>query len=262
MPPTSIDGTDITGATIDGTDVQEITVDGQTVFTAGPQINLPVGYSNLVAWYPFDSATYGGANADDVTAIIGGSGDDTAYNLSSDGSAIYNSSGGATDINAGSSSGYYRTNNPGTNGFANTSISKNITDFTICYWVEQRSTIDNATHVAFSNNPDTYFLRQSGGGGLECGFPGNSFFTVNFGITTGQFYHVAFRNSNGNSELFINGQSEQTGTMDTSGNWDVVNIGNRGQFDNPADVDIDDVRAYTTSLTNSEINQIYQNTQP
>jgi len=32
MPPTSIDGTDITGATIDGTDVQEITVDGQTVF--------------------------------------------------------------------------------------------------------------------------------------------------------------------------------------------------------------------------------------
>jgi hypothetical protein len=35
-PPTSIDGTDITGATIDGQDVQEITVDGQTVFVAGP----------------------------------------------------------------------------------------------------------------------------------------------------------------------------------------------------------------------------------
>jgi len=34
MPPTSIDGTDITGATIDGTDVTEITVDGQTVFEA------------------------------------------------------------------------------------------------------------------------------------------------------------------------------------------------------------------------------------
>jgi len=35
-PPTSIDGTDITGATIDGTKVQEITVDGDTVFIAGP----------------------------------------------------------------------------------------------------------------------------------------------------------------------------------------------------------------------------------
>jgi hypothetical protein len=34
-PPTSIDGTDITGATIDGQDVGEITVDGQTVFSAG-----------------------------------------------------------------------------------------------------------------------------------------------------------------------------------------------------------------------------------
>jgi hypothetical protein len=38
MPPTSIDGTDITGATIDGTDVQEITVDGDTVFTAAPDL--------------------------------------------------------------------------------------------------------------------------------------------------------------------------------------------------------------------------------
>jgi len=36
MIPTSIDGTDITGATIDGTDVTEITVDGDTVFTAEP----------------------------------------------------------------------------------------------------------------------------------------------------------------------------------------------------------------------------------
>jgi len=42
MPPTSIDGTDITGATIDGTDVQEITVDGQTVFTAAPDFPLIV----------------------------------------------------------------------------------------------------------------------------------------------------------------------------------------------------------------------------
>jgi len=38
IPPTSIDGTDITGATIDGTDVTEITVDGQTVFTAVPSL--------------------------------------------------------------------------------------------------------------------------------------------------------------------------------------------------------------------------------
>jgi hypothetical protein len=39
MIPTSIDGTDITGATIDGTDVTEITVDGQTVFSAEVELN-------------------------------------------------------------------------------------------------------------------------------------------------------------------------------------------------------------------------------
>ena len=38
MAPTSIDGTEITGATIDGQDVSEITVDGETVFTAIPDI--------------------------------------------------------------------------------------------------------------------------------------------------------------------------------------------------------------------------------
>jgi len=38
MPPTSIDGSDITGATIDGQDVSEITVDGNIVFEAGPDI--------------------------------------------------------------------------------------------------------------------------------------------------------------------------------------------------------------------------------
>jgi len=50
MPPTSIDGTDITGATIDGTDVQEITVDGDTVFSATP----PVPFQNdLIVRYDF-----------------------------------------------------------------------------------------------------------------------------------------------------------------------------------------------------------------
>jgi len=45
IPPTSIDGTDITGATIDGTDVQEITVDGQTVFS--PSF-LPYGFEDNI----------------------------------------------------------------------------------------------------------------------------------------------------------------------------------------------------------------------
>jgi len=55
MIPTSIDGTDITGATIDGTDVQEITVDGDTVFTAS---DIPDS-ANLHARYDFSNLSLG-----------------------------------------------------------------------------------------------------------------------------------------------------------------------------------------------------------
>jgi len=46
MPPTSIDGTDITGATIDGTDVTEITVDGDTVFKS----EAPIPGTQVSEW--------------------------------------------------------------------------------------------------------------------------------------------------------------------------------------------------------------------
>jgi len=46
-PPTSIDGSDITGATIDGQEVQEITIDGQIVFQARP----PIPGSLVSEWF-------------------------------------------------------------------------------------------------------------------------------------------------------------------------------------------------------------------
>jgi hypothetical protein len=52
MIPTSIDGTDITGATIDGTDVQEITVDGDVVFSAQPPIS-----NSVIHHWKFDEGT-------------------------------------------------------------------------------------------------------------------------------------------------------------------------------------------------------------
>jgi len=62
IPPTSIDGTDITGATIDGTDVTEITVDGDTVFTAGP--DLP-NTNDLLAFY--DASQLSASDGDPIT---------------------------------------------------------------------------------------------------------------------------------------------------------------------------------------------------
>jgi len=63
MIPTSIDGTDITGATIDGTDVQEITVDGDTVFSAVVDGFAPSG--TVLAQYRIDTTS--GATVADVT---------------------------------------------------------------------------------------------------------------------------------------------------------------------------------------------------
>jgi len=85
IPPTSIDGTDITGATIDGTDVQEITVDGDVVFSArevpvieylidegsGTTLNNNVGTSNDATssgsptWVT-DNTVRGGAYVDNL----------------------------------------------------------------------------------------------------------------------------------------------------------------------------------------------------
>jgi len=58
MPPTSIDGTDITGATIDGQDVQEITVDGQTVFTAADPFIIDDFEDGNISEYSGDTGTF------------------------------------------------------------------------------------------------------------------------------------------------------------------------------------------------------------
>jgi len=100
MIPTSIDGTDITGATIDGTDVTEITVDGVPVFTAFPPAAFAGSNDNNV--YALDksdgSQLWSFATGDDVdsgiavddTAVYAGSDDNNVYGIDkSDGSQIW-----------------------------------------------------------------------------------------------------------------------------------------------------------------------------
>jgi hypothetical protein len=64
-PPTSIDGTDITGATIDGTEVTEITIDGQTVFSPAPEIP-----ASAIHRYKKDEGSGTTANDDIASADI------------------------------------------------------------------------------------------------------------------------------------------------------------------------------------------------
>jgi len=262
IPPTSIDGTDITGATIDGTDVTEITVDGDSVFSAQ---TLPVAYSNLIAWYPFDSAEYGGANADDVTAIIGGSGDDTAYDGTVNG-ATYQSSGGVTDINAGGNSGAFDFGGSGDN--IETGGGTFAPD-TICLWIKADVDINSSSsfmRLLGSVNQLTSIVT----GSLSSNINGEAVSIFdNSGIKgwggsydANEWYHWAFV-FDGQWEFYSDGVKQTS--VDNDGfvnafSADSHYIG-RASFDTVSfDGTIDDVRFYNTDLSTSQISDIVSNT--
>jgi hypothetical protein len=264
MPPTEIDGTDITGATIDGTDVTEITVDGQTVFSAG---SLPVAYSNLIAWYPFDSSFYGGSETSDVTALLspGQSGDSTAYDMTNNGTMSYQNSGGNSDINAGSNSGCFDATGASGTGLGNNSLGNTIGGFneiSFSFWTTRPNNAEDYT-VAFDDF-DTSGNRQafmdtrarftifttSGRQNVEIG-----------GLAVDNtLRHVACTYNGTEMEVYFNAVSQ--GTSSHSGS--IVNepcefeIGT-GQNETGNGL-VDDVRIYDKGLTSSEVNQIYQNT--
>jgi len=268
-PPTSIDGTDITGATIDGQEVQEITVDGQTVFTAK---TLPVAYSNLVAWYPFDSATYGGSNADDVTAILGGSGDDTAFDGTVSAPA-YQSSGGSTDINAGDSSGYYDfDSNDGIDMETNvlTTFGKNGNPFSYSAWFKFTNLFNNNYKAIMGDGFGRTWLFhwRSGlddGLGFNLNIPGgDETYQSGSNLSNGEWFHaVGTFDGSDNVNLYVDATNETifrtsgTNTVDSD-----FYIGNYGISNYDSANEIDDVRVYNKELSASEVSQIFTNTKP
>jgi len=259
MIPTSIDGTDITGATIDGTDVTEITVDGDTVFTAQ---QLPVAYSNLVAWYPFDSGEYGGSNADDVTAILGGSGDDTAYDGTVVG-ATYQSSGGVTDINAGANSGGFSFSDDRFDILH--SIFSNGDPFSITAFVDVTSHEQYGRIWSVNNGTPEHRLASQwdGDGRLQLQFDGTDIKAS--GNIVGDGYTLVSVTYDGNTVTFY---QDTTKIGDASGK--TSGFSNRIRFMNNTlgggiegvNGNLDDVRVYNKELSASEVSDIFNNTKP
>jgi len=270
MIPTSIDGTDITGATIDGTDVTEITVDGDTVFTAE---TLPVAYSNLVAWWPFDSSFYGGSVGDDVTALFNPaqSGDSTAYDVS-DSSGTSFSPNDVVDINAGANSTCLRTDGSSDCRFI-TSFGGSVDTFSIMGWLNKQGVSDgyqinqwenpsvDAYAIGFRDGKAWYRLQiDDGQGGVNVGGP-----TIN--INNNEWYHIALARNGNNGDyyfwvdgvLIANG-STITGTLSIDNN---LMFGNFPEaLNSEFDGFIDDVRLYNAELTTSQVQQIVDNTKP
>jgi len=271
IPPTSIDGTDITGATIDGTDVQEITVDGDVVFGSAAPSNLPVAYSNLVAWYPFDSAEYGGSNADDVTALFNPSqsGDSTAYDGTVE-SASYQSSGGVTDINAGANSGGFDFS--GNEGIetSGTQIGSSVGTFSYGGWIFPTTTTQvQSTALSFGDegSPPRTFIQYRGDDqdiSLYAQWGSISKIDIRINGPANNWYHTMFVKDGSNARLYVDGAFDDTYSITAGGvtGGDSLYIGRSEDSDHHFDGRIDDVRVYDKALSTSEVSQIYNNTKP
>jgi hypothetical protein len=252
--------------TSNGSGTAQIFTDGEGgLFAPGYVSELPVAYQNLVAWYPFDSARYGGSNADDVTAIIGGSGDDTAFNGTVSG-ANYLSSGGVTDINAGANSGAFDFDG------SNDEIDlgpipsiQGVSEMTMMCWVSFDSfgglrnifgtyTFQGRVQLG-SVNGDEGYARVRDGANVEV--VGNTL--------SSSYQHLAMVYDSGDLTLFQNGISTASGTGGpsvTDSNSNDVYLGFGEANGSYSDCQIDDARVYDVALTSSQINQIYTNTEP
>jgi hypothetical protein len=264
MPPTSIDGTDITGATIDGQDVQEITVDGQTVFTA---TQLPIAHENLLAWYIFED---GGSAFDYATdtRIDANWPDNTAYDLISVNSPTHLPSGGVTDINEGANSGAFDFNNSNSEFLYNNSFpALGDSARTLMCWHDPdgpnnfnqiiglgNGNTNNQRWGFFIANDDYRLAGQSndyqssvdvlsGYQHIACSYDGSAG-TLNFdrdgGDDTDSISVSAFNTASGIAIATV-AQSNQREFYDGT---------------------IDEVRVYNTDLSSSQISDIYQNTEP
>jgi len=256
IPPTSIDGTDITGATIDGTDVEEITVDGDVVFTSAP----PAIPSGAVAHYQFEDNTNTSTATDSV-----GSNDGTitgaTYETGKVGSFALEFTGGSQYVDLGD-----------TNFFENT-------DFTAAFWLNLNTIPTNANkyytlapgyddithppHIFYDNNN----LTNSDGIAIRS-FDGNNvdFINSNVSHSVGSWVHVAISldNSNGSVNIWIDNSKEVNGaTLNnlTTNNQDyyigAYNSGNGTDEEGLGGL-MDDVVVYDRILTDTEIDRLYQ----
>jgi len=252
MPPTSIDGTDITGATIDGTEVQEITVDGQTVFSAAPDV---VKLGNLVAWYRMEG------NADDETVNQPTSGDTTDFAGTQNGGSFVNSD--VIDLITGTTGLAYEFTG---NEFIKYPFTDPPAVSTVAAWVFIIDTTKK--FVIFGNfnstGSDFRFFFDNNFAGITLFIDNNGAFLQSSALSTGEWYHIALTINSGSFELFVDGTSVDTdtntlGSIDNGSNYQTGEDPNGTQ---DGDGRIDDLRLYDTALTQTEIENIYDATKP
>jgi len=266
IPPTSIDGTDITGATIDGTDVQEITVDGDVVFTAVPE--------SLVSRWTLDDADTSGSTCIDTV----GNNDGTI-------------SGATTGVSGANQT--YTTNEAydfdGVNDVVDIPDNPTLTfsdgtndePFSIAAWINPD---DATTFRIFTKNLNNtnreYLFTITGADNLALALfdgdnnPANQnrrFGDTDFTTLQNTWSHVVVTYDGSSTatgiSLYIDAVEETYSLTSTGSSYNAMNdvagaveIGRfvDGSFANGA---IDDVRVYSKELNSTEVNNLYNNGQ-
>jgi len=271
MIPTSIDGTDITGATIDGTDVQEITVDGQTVFSAGPSLQDIVAPGNLIAWYPFtnqaDDETRTGGILDNDGITVGDATDYSPNTIQ----PTYQTSGGVTDLQTGPNSAYY--DFTPTEKIITPNINIGSTDVaTLTAWTNPTSYDVDYLALGDANSDMVTLSLENKSGNLTLTAIekiNNSFDFVqkitNKPVGSLNFVGMCYNSNSNEIVLYLDGNKIHTGTF--NGNLSQINnpqlhMGASILGNSPLDGLLDDVRVYNKELSQSECDSIFQNTKP
>jgi hypothetical protein len=244
---------------------------GSEFFTRTEFIQPPVAKESLIAWYPFRAGT-----GEDLTAGDSRFGDTTDYSAVVNG-ATFKPNGGTTDIQTGANSGAFDFD--GTDDTLDLgTVADSDQSLTIMTWVKP----DAATLSTFTRLITKINATSFPDGNLLLDITENNEFrflvlTGDFNqvisnaiATGGAYFHVAGRYdfSAGDIELFINGQSvsinSTVGQMPANASqpWRI------GADDPPDGNDeflngtADGTRIYQAALSDSQINQIYLNTEP
>lgn len=234
--------------------------DGTVLWNGIPNSALT---QNLAAWYRFEA----GDGRDYASSVRNPDvtwGDGTEYDGTVNG-ATYDSDGGVTDWENGSTSGAYGfTAYSGNEIVLPTAIRDNYVNsntHTKMAWVYSTDTREQ--YILGDGQRNNSLTYNGGLGGTI--FNGSSRDTIVTSINQNQWYHLAMTYDAATSdfEVFVDGASigsSNNGTPTSSPNQ--PKIGNDNASDRSFGGTLDDVRVYNTVLTQAQINDIYQQTQP
>nr|ADE29181.1 glucanase [uncultured virus] len=251
--------------------LNEIAANSQSLVDALNPVTLPVAPSDLVAWYPFRSGT-----GEDLTAGDSNFGDTTDYSATVNG-ATFQASGGVTDIQTGANSGAFDFD--GTDDTIDLgTVADSDQSLTLMAWVKpdvigvnQRVITKNDGRGGFPSGSIVVRINSSDAVDftIENDAETQPIVTSTTTVSTSQFTHVAARIdlSSGDMSILINGQPEgstATGQISpfSSQGWGLAEDVPSGEFSTFFDGTMDDARIYTAALSDSQINQIYLNTEP